>query len=199
MNVERVGLLQKVVTVTISCYLHATGGIMSETELPSELTPEQQRRRTLIKGAAWSVPVLALAVAAPAAAASLVDIGPYTLIGSCGILGIQGPGFILTASASAPIPVGTSFVIVGSGVANIGVFSATPNAYTSVTVLSSTSRQITVISEIPAAISVALRTTLSITVPFTLNAVATLPSGYVATGAKSAASVTSTYVMCSAT
>ncbi|MDO9396872.1 MAG: hypothetical protein Q7T71_10035 [Herbiconiux sp.] len=153
-------------------------------------------RRTVMKGAAWSLPVVALAVATPSAAASDTDIGAYSLDGSCGVLGLIGPGFELTASATAAIPAGTIITITGSGVANIGVFSVTGGTAT-VNVLSSTSRSIVLTADLPAGATLAARTTLSITVAFSLNAAATLPTGYIASGAKSAGNVSSTLILCS--
>lgn len=155
-------------------------------------------RRTVVKGAAWSVPVIAAAVATPLAAASNVEVGAFTTAGTCGVLGVLGPGFTLTASATAPLPVGTTIAVTGSGVANIGVFSVTGGT-ASVSVLSGTSRLITLTSALPAGATIAFRTTLSISVAFTLNEVVTLPSGYTGTGSKTAGSVTSTLVLCSAT
>lgn len=155
-------------------------------------------RRTVVKGAAWSVPVIAAAVATPLAAASDVDLGAFTTAGTCGVLGVIGPGFTLTASATAPLPIGTTVTITGGGVANIGVFSVTGGT-ADVSVLSGTSRQITLTSELPAGATIAFRTTLSISVAFTLNEVVTLPTGYSATGAKTSGSVSSTLILCSAT
>lgn len=153
-------------------------------------------RRKVVIGAAWSVPVIAAAVAAPSAAASDIEVGAYALRGTCGTLGLIGPGFTLTAG-SAPLPVGTTITITGSGVANIGVFSVTGGT-ASVAVLSGTSRQVTLTSAVPAGATIAFRTTLSISVAFTLNAVAALPTGYVGTGGKAAGSVSSTLILCSA-
>jgi len=126
-----------------------------------------------------------------------IDIGAYHLDGSCGVLGVLGPGFTLTAG-SAPLPVGTTVTIIGSGVANIGVFSVTGGT-ASVSVLSPTSRQVTLTSALPAGAVIAFRTTLSISVAFTLNGSTTLPNGYAGTGGKPAGSVSSTLVLCSAT
>lgn len=154
-------------------------------------------RRTIVKGAAWSVPVVALAVASPAAAASTVDVGALRLVGSCGTLGVVGPGFTLQAGPTVPLPAGTTITVTGSGVSNIGVFSVSGGT-AAVAVLSGTSRQITLTAPLPAGATLAVRTTLSISVAFTLNAVATVPAGYTATGAKTAANVNSTLVLCSA-
>jgi hypothetical protein len=154
-------------------------------------------RRTVMKGAAWSVPVIALAVATPAHAASIVDVGAFALRGTCGTLGLLGPGFTLQAGPTTPLPVGTTVIITGNGVANIGVFSVTGGTAT-VNVLSNTSRQITLTAALPAGATIAFRTTLSISVAFQLNAVATLPTGYSGTGAKTSGNVSSTLILCSA-
>lgn len=154
-------------------------------------------RRTVVKGAGWSVPVIAAAVATPLAAASVVDVGAFALRGSCGTIGLLGPGFTLQAGPTDPLPVGTTVTITGSGIANIGVFSVSGGT-ASVAVLSNTSRQITLTSELPAGATIAFRTTLSISVAFQLNAVATLPAGYSGSGAKTAGNVSSTLVLCSA-
>ncbi len=156
-------------------------------------------RRTVVKGAAWTVPTVAVATAVPLAAASTsTDVGAYALNGSCGTLGVLGPGFVLQAGPTQPIPAGTTILINGSGVANIGVFSITGGT-ANVAVLSGTSRLVTLTSAVPAGATIAIRTTLSISVAFTLNATTTLPTGYTGTGGKPAASVTSTLVLCSAT
>lgn len=156
-------------------------------------------RRSVATAAAWTVPAIAVAATAPAAAASGdVELGAYRLQGTCGILGVIGPGFTLTAASNAPLPVGTSIIITGSGVANIGVFSVTGGT-ASVSVLSGTARQITLTAPLAAGASLAFRTTLSISVAFTLNSVVSVPTGYVGTGSKSTGSVSSTLILCSAT
>lgn len=154
-------------------------------------------RRTVVKAAAWPVPIIAVAVATPLAAASAVDIGAFALRGTCGVLGLLGPGFTLSAGPTAPLPVGTTVAITGSGVANIGEFGVSGGT-AQVTVLSGTSRQITLTSELPAGAEIAFRTTLSISVAFTLNAVAGLPAGYVGSGSKTSGIVSSTLILCSA-
>ncbi|GAA2239570.1 hypothetical protein N1031_17115 [Herbiconiux moechotypicola] len=172
---------------------------MTEPDISTGQTSGGIERRTVMKGAAWSLPVIALAVATPSAAASgPVEVGAFSLNGTCGVLGVLGPGFTLTASGTAPLPIGTTVTINGSGVANIGVFSVSGGT-ASVTVLSNTSRQIVLTSALAAGATIAFRTTLSISVAFTLGGLASLPSGYVGTGAKTSGSVTSTLVLCSAT
>ncbi len=155
-------------------------------------------RRSVTRAAAWSVPAVAVVAAAPAFAASTVDVGAFVLTGSCGTLGLLGPGFTLQASGTAPLPAGTTVLVNGTGVANIGVFSVSGGSG-NVAVLSGTSRLITLTAEVPPGATVAFRTTLSITVAFTLNATVTLPTGYVGTGGKTSGSVNSTLVLCSTT
>jgi hypothetical protein len=151
--------------------------------------------RRALTAAAWTVPVVAVAVATPAAAASTDDIGAFVLAGSCGNAGITGPGFTLRAG-SGDVPVGTTIVIVGSRVASIGVFTATSDIVT-ISSPSSTARLVTFIGPLPAGAFLGLRTTLSLTTAFVLTATLTLPDGYVGSGAKSAASVSSDRVFCS--
>ncbi|MGC0370170.1 hypothetical protein [Microbacterium sp. SLBN-111] len=171
---------------------------MTDVSSIDEFARNGVNRRTVLRGAAWTVPVIALAVAAPvAAAASTTDASAYALNGSCGTPGILGPGFTLTASPTAPLPVGTTVVISGTGVANIGVFSATPSGFATQTRLSATSTQFTLTAEVAAGATIAMRTTLSTSVRWTLRATTTLPEGYIGTGAKTDATVTSALTGCS--
>lgn len=152
-------------------------------------------RRSITRAAAWSVPAVAVVAAAPASAASGSDVGAFTLAGSCGTAGFVGPGFTLTASATAPLPAGTTVQVTGSGVANIGVFSVTGGTAT-VQVLGGTARLITLTGAVPAGATIAFRTTLSVTVAFALDATVTLPAGTTGTGAKTVAQVRSTFAGC---
>lgn len=161
------------------------------------MTSQQISRRSIAKGAAWTVPVVAVAAAAPAAFASTVDVGAFHINGTCGVLGVLGPGFTLTAGPSTPLPVGTTVTITGSGIANIGVFSVTGGT-ASVAILSNTARQITLTAALPAGGTIAFRTTLSISVAFQLMATVAVPTGYTATGAKTLGNVGSTLILCSA-
>lgn len=129
---------------------------------------------------------------------SNVELGALHINGSCGIMGIEGPGFTLTADPGAALPVGTSVLITGSGAANIGLWSITGGS-ANVEVLSTTSRRITLTAALPAGATLSMRTTLSINTAFTLNAGTTLPSGHVGTGAKLTGTVSSTLILCSTT
>lgn len=138
---------------------------------------------------------------APAAAASgdpSVEVGAFQLTGTCGLRSIVGPGFLLRAAPSAPLPVGTSVTVFGSGVADSGVFRATPDI-AQVVVLSGTARLITLVSELGADTTVAFRTSLPIDRFFRLQAAASLPDGYTGSGAKSSASFVSDVRACTPT
>ncbi|MDF9716506.1 hypothetical protein [Nocardioides sp. ChNu-99] len=156
-------------------------------------------RRAVTRAAVWSVPTVAVVAAAPAFAASVTDIGAYTIDGSCGVLGAVGPGFVITAPVDAPIPAGSSITITGTGVANIGAITPSGPATVAVAEPSPTTRTATLASDLPAGSRLELRSALSLNVAFTLTGVGALPSGYTATGAKNAGSVSSTLVLCSAT
>lgn len=175
---------------------------MHETvESEPQSTQIPLRRRRVLAAAAWAAPIVVAAATAPLAAASTsVSAGNFANRGTCGVVGLLGPGFVLTASPTAPVPTGTTMVVVGSGVANIGVFSVSGAATATASVLSGTSRLITLTSALAPSASVAFRTTLSISVAFSLNATVTLPQGYTqGAEAKPAGFVSSTLAFCSAT
>lgn len=99
-------------------------------------------RRTVVKGAAWSVPVIAAAVATPLAAASTtLDL---TITGNCagqfraaglasnilnaltGLLGLDPATRTFTVTAgSTAVPAGTTFLLSNSGVLNVGLITVT--------------------------------------------------------------------------
>lgn len=158
-------------------------------------------RRHLLSAAAWTVPVLATAAAAPLSAASGspdINVGDFANRGSCGVLGVQGPGFQVTAAPDAPLPVGTTLLVIGSGVGNIGQFTVLGVLATVVT-LSNTARLITLTAALPAGAAFSARSTLSISTAFTLTGVISLPNGYAqGSDAKPGGSVSSTLILCSA-
>lgn len=163
------------------------------------MTEENQglSRRTLVKGAAWSVPVVVAAVAAPAQAASVVNVGDFSLNGQCAVLGLLGRGFALTAGA-VDLPIGTRVTISRTGIANIGLFDI-EGGTASVQALSTTSVEFTLNAPLSAGATMAFRSLLSVSVVVTLTAVAALPTGYVAgTGAKTTGSVNVTLILCGA-
>lgn len=96
-------------------------------------TPRQIERRTIIKGAAWSAPVIAAAVAAPMAAASTSSFDVRVQREKCTLIGAsignaQKPRFSVYAEAGT-IPTGTTFTLtVTNGLLNLGLFQDDPNA-----------------------------------------------------------------------
>ncbi|MBO0984094.1 hypothetical protein [Rathayibacter sp. SD072] len=171
---------------------------MTHDVTPSPLDVERVvTRRSVAAATAWTVPVVAVAVATPSAAASIAEVGPFALRGTCGILGIVGPGFTLRAGPTTPLPVGATVVVTGSGVADIGFFSVSGGS-ADVLVLSGTGRQIVLTADVPAGATITFRTTVSISVAFRLSAVASLPTGCAGSGAETAGFVSSTLILCSA-
>jgi hypothetical protein len=126
------------------------------------------------------------------------DAGAYGVTGTCGTLGLSGPGFILTADPTKAVPAGTVLTVVASGTASAGTWSTTGGG-ADIASLSGTARQITLTAPIAAGASKAFRSTLSIATAFTLNAAASLPSGYTSTGGKSTGSVQATLIGCTTT
>ncbi|PQZ87711.1 hypothetical protein CQ018_17320 [Arthrobacter sp. MYb227] len=88
-------------------------GIMSST----------QNRRTIVKGAAWSVPVIAAAIAAPMAAASGETGTLVVSTNNCSGLEIaSNPEFVITASGGDTAT--TTFNITSSKVVNLTLQNA---------------------------------------------------------------------------
>lgn len=94
---------------------------MSITESNTHRGPS---RRNVLKGAAWSVPVIAAAAATPLASASVPPAQQNVIVtASCygiNILGIgqSFPQFTITA-VGAPIQAGSTFQLTGTGIANL--------------------------------------------------------------------------------
>ncbi|WP_271985761.1 hypothetical protein [Pseudoclavibacter terrae] len=169
-----------------------------------QTTPGTSRpdRRALLSAAAWTVPVLAAAAAAPLASASTptgINAGAFRLVGNCGVQGLFGPGFLLAADPGVALPIGTQILITGSGVASLGIVRVTGQATADVENLGTVLRRVTLTSELPADESIAARTALSTTSAFTLTAFVTLPDGYAqGSGAKTAGNVNSQQIVCTA-
>ncbi|AIY03631.1 hypothetical protein ART_4032 [Arthrobacter sp. PAMC 25486] len=100
---------------------------MSEIEQQNFAT-KPRNRRAVVKGAAWSVPVIAAAIAAPAASASDAPTGSLIVsTGNCnGVEIASNPEFVLTATGGDTAA--TSFTITSSKVVNAGL----QNAWTAV-------------------------------------------------------------------
>lgn len=90
----------------------------------SRLDRQGVTRRTVTRTAAWSVPVVLAVAAAPMAAAS-PNTENVSITSSCYGLNILGfgmsfPQFHFTA-VNAPIDVGSTFLLTGSGLANLTI------------------------------------------------------------------------------
>jgi len=157
----------------------------------TEQTPERTlTRRSVMKGAAWAAPVLAMTAATPAQAASQPDVGRYTLTGSCGLLhlGAVQPGFTLSPGTE-PLPIGTQIVLVRSGLLSIGVIE-TDSGLASVTAgANNRTRVVTLTSPLEPGETLNIRSLLSLTIAFRIDATVTLPQGYTATNPKQTAFV----------
>lgn len=162
------------------------------------MTNEKQgiTRRTMVKGAAWSAPVVAAAVALPLAAASTTDIGAFSVGGNCGLPGETGAGFDLIAG-SGPVPAGTTITISGTGASDIGTFTIF-GAPVTVTVVSPTERIIELTGPLPAGTELSMRSDITLGTDFSLTTLVTLPTGYTGTGSKPTGTVTSTTTSCTA-
>ncbi|MEA5453406.1 hypothetical protein SPF06_01600 [Sinomonas sp. JGH33] len=103
-------------------------------------------RRRVVKGAAWAVPLIAAAAAAPASAASgpQWDVG---VTGSCstGLVGVVGQAklqFTITAVAGT-VPSGTSFTLSSSEKAELAALESSPGVGLTLAVLNDTSAIVT--------------------------------------------------------
>ncbi|GLK16785.1 hypothetical protein [Herbiconiux flava] len=85
-------------------------------------------RRAVVRAAVWGAPVVALAVAAPLAAASSLDAGAYRLSPSCSVPGSGGPGFLLTAGPTVPLLARTTITVAVTGATTIGEVGVTAAA-----------------------------------------------------------------------
>ncbi|WP_309080396.1 hypothetical protein [Zhihengliuella sp.] len=97
-----------------------------------EFTTSGLSRRSVTKAAAWSMPVIAAAVAAPMASASPATTFDVTVAGSCvggitipltDITAFGDPTFTITATTGA-IPAGTIFNLSTGSLLSLGVISS---------------------------------------------------------------------------
>lgn len=156
-------------------------------------------RRTVVKGAAWSLPAIALAVGAPAAAASvIVNVGDFSVDGDCGLLGVGvvGSGFTVTAGPSEALPVGTIITVASSATLSVEVL-AISGATADIDLLTPNSATFTFTSALAAGATAELRALLNVDLLSTSTATLSLPSGYVAgDGAKETGTLNTTLILC---
>lgn len=164
-------------------------GVMGPAQSPTTVS-----RRTLAKGAAWAVPVIAAGITVPALAAS-GPINNFSVNGTCGSfgLGILNAGFRLVVGGER-LPAGTVIDIVSDGV-NINSLTLT-GLIADVQVLGERHRRLTFNQGVdPGAYN--LTTVLSVAVVATTTATLSLPSGFTAgPDTKSSGSITATLVLC---
>jgi hypothetical protein len=89
-------------------------------------------RRALASHSAWALPVVVLAVAAPGASASgepAPDLSAFRLSSTCGVMGIVGPSFTLTAAETA-LPAGTTVGIASTGAPRLVRWTPDPEGMT---------------------------------------------------------------------
>ncbi|MDN7122075.1 hypothetical protein INN71_11815 [Nocardioides sp. ChNu-153] len=153
-------------------------------------------RRAVTRAAVWSVPTVAVVAAAPAFAASAVDVGAFSITGTCGTLGLVNVGFDLTAGPQ-DLPAGTTVTIAQFGV-NLGALGTQPGGIATVTPGSSTT-SVQLVAPLPAGTTLSLRSTVNVSALWSADAVVNLPSGFTATGAKTTGGIGGTAVACSAT
>lgn len=89
--------------------------------MSKDITTSGPSRRSIAKGAAWAVPAVSVAAAAPALAASptLCAPGESTLtvsVVNCRVLGLlSAPYFTITNNGECTVPAGTAITLTGSG------------------------------------------------------------------------------------
>lgn len=152
-------------------------------------------RRALVKGTAWSVPIVMMATAAPAQAASVTG---FQLNGSCGVLGLLGPGFELIAG-STTVPAGTTIAITSTAAvnANLIALGGTNASLGEVVALGGGGYGVRLVSPLPAGASLGIRWLLSVSLLTTTTATLTLPPDDTAgPGSKTVGTLRQTLVLC---
>lgn len=161
------------------------------------MTSQQKvSRRTIAKGAAWSVPVVAVAAAAPAASASTTTPVDLQLDGSCGAAGLLNVGFVLTAGTE-PVPAGTVITATGNGLLGAGVFTLSQQLAN--VALISGGQTVTLTADLAPGATLSMTTAITVNVAWSVTATAALPTGYtLGSAAKPQGTVQSTLVFCDA-
>lgn len=86
------------------------------------------QRRTVVKGAAWSVPVVAAAVSVPMTAATpTFDVNVASV--RCNLAGLTNPPYFTIQAQTGTIPAGSVFELkVDQGLLGVGIFNNSPQA-----------------------------------------------------------------------
>lgn len=146
--------------------------------------PHDPSRRTVVQGVAWSLPVLAMAIAAPAATASPATLLTYDLDGFCGAQGIgfTGPSFRLSIPFGQDLPAGTTITVTGPSAGTLPwtLASETPGVPSPVVTTSGSGDTFVITLQQPWSGLLAFQAPLVVTAPDQpeYTAVLTLPPGY---------------------
>jgi len=153
-------------------------------------------RRALVSRSAWALPVVTLAVAAPAASASgapVVDLGAFRLAGQCPIPSIRTAGFVLTAG-DVPLPAGTSVALSSTGSSRRLVsWSPSPAEAVQLVAAGVTSAWELTVDLGPGA-SITFRATGSIQNPFEFTGTVDPAGDAIGTGSRSTATITTDFI-----
>lgn len=164
----------------------------------TEISAPKVSRRSAVKAGAWSVPVIAAAVAAPGASASTgnVDLGAFRIDTTCETYAGVWYGFKISTSPDQPLPIGSTIILTAD---NWGVMSFThAPAYVTLTWHSGQPLTFTVTNELPLGSVTTLFWLVGELADQSFVATVTLPSGYIGTGAKTSAILMKTGGVCSA-
>ena len=154
-------------------------------------------RRTVVRGAVWSAPVLLTVVAAPAASASVPrTVTGELIIGHCGTIGLVNPTFSIYSGSG--LPVGTTFTIKRTG-ASLDLGGTSINGVSATMSGSPASVTFTTTAEMgPGQNATISLPAISLRPNQTVTATITFPAGYVGTG-KDTGTISTTAVLCSST
>ena len=152
----------------------------------TDIATSSRSRRSIVKAAAWSMPVIAAAAAAPAASASdpTIDIGNFSFVTWCEPS--QEAAFRIRASQTAPLPAGTLIYFSWTNGARLASGATSGPLY--IDGFTGTSFLVTVTSDWPGDISLFLTMRDDVT-DFSITGVITLPPGYIGTGSVPSASI----------
>lgn len=129
--------------------------------MSKDITTAGPSRRSIAKGAAWAVPAVSVAAAAPALAASTTACtGTDITLGveNCSLVSLLSPEayFTITAGADCSIPAGTPVSLTGGALASVGL-AALVDLNVGVLTFGSDIGSATLTEEVPAGQTVVVR------------------------------------------
>ena len=157
-------------------------------------------RRTVVRGAVWTAPVLLTVVAAPAASASVPrTVTGEFIIGNCGPLGLGVVSPTFSIFSGSGLPVGTTFSLAVTRTSVNLLAGTSINGVSATKSGSGSSVAFTTTAEMGASKNATITLpTIKLALGQTITATITFPPGYVGTG-KDSGSISTTLVLCSAT